>query len=150
MEYIVRDMEAKDIDQILEIESVSFPAPWSRETFISELQNPLSVYLVADNDGTVLGYAGIWIIFDEGHITNVAVHPDYKGNRVGETLLGEMEAIILGNGGKMMTLEVRPSNQPALILYNRFNFKRVGLRKGYYTDNNEDAIIMTKELESNY
>lgn len=146
MDYIVRDMEREDIDQILLIENVSFPAPWSRQSFEGELQNPLSVYLVADCGGTIVGYAGVWCIFDEGHITNVAVHPGYRGNRIGETLLEELEAIVAGNGGTMMTLEVRPSNEAALSLYSRFRFKPVGRRKGYYTDNNEDAIIMTKEL----
>lgn len=147
MEYIVRDLGKDDIDQILLIENISFPVPWSRESFEGELQNPLSVYLVADSDGTIIGYAGIWCIFDEGHITNVAVHPNYRGNRIGETLLEELEAIVMGNGGATMTLEVRPSNEAALNLYSRFAFKPVGRRKGYYTDNNEDAIIMTKALK---
>lgn len=144
---LIRAMEHADLDQVIDIENVSYPAPWSRDSFVSELRNPLACYLIAEIEGVLVAYAGIWLIFDEIHITNVAVKPEQRGNRLGEILLLQMEQIAFLNQAVRVTLEVRPSNASALVLYERLGFKRVGLRKGYYLDNNEDAIIMTKELK---
>ena len=82
MELRIREMRRRDLDQILEIEELCFPLPWSRESFLTELKNPLAQYIVAQEGFVLLGYAGVWLIFDEGHITNVAVHPRARGRRI--------------------------------------------------------------------
>ena len=145
-ELTIRKMGRRDIDQVLEIESLCFPIPWSRDSFLSELRNPLAQYIVAQEGFFLQGYAGVWMIFDEGHITNVAVHPRARGKRIGELLLTNTMAFVSAQGALSVTLEVRPSNDAALSLYCRMGFKQVGVRKGYYIDNGEDALIMKKKL----
>jgi ribosomal-protein-alanine N-acetyltransferase len=139
-------MRRRDLDQILEIEELCFPLPWSRESFLTELKNPLAQYIVAQEGFVLQGYAGVWLIFDEGHITNVAVHPRARGRRIGELLLANIMALASANGAVVVTLEVRPSNDAALSLYRRMGFEEKGLRRGYYLDNGEDALIMVKKL----
>jgi ribosomal-protein-alanine N-acetyltransferase len=139
-------MRRRDLDQILEIEELCFPLPWSRESFLTELKNPLAQYIVAQEGFVLLGYAGVWLIFDEGHITNVAVHPRARGRRIGELLLANIMALASANGAVVVTLEVRPSNDAALSLYRRMGFEEKGHRRGYYLDNGEDALIMVKKL----
>jgi len=139
-------MKRKDLDQVLEIENLSFPVPWPRESFLAELRNPLAQYIVAEEGFLIQGYAGVWLIFDEGHITNVAVHPRTRGKRIGEMLLTTLVGSMCLNQVKSLTLEVRPSNKSALALYRRMGFEQAGRRKGYYSDNDEDALIMTKKL----
>ena len=146
VELKIRRMGRRDLDQVLELESLCFPIPWSRESFLSELRNPLAQYIVAEEGFVIQGYAGVWLIFDEGHITNVAVHPRARGKRIGELLLVNTLAFVSAHGGVSVTLEVRPSNDAALSLYRRNGFAEVGVRKGYYSDNGEDALIMTKKL----
>jgi len=137
------------LDQVLKIERVSFPTPWSREAFLSELlQNSLAHYFTCFCGDELIGYGGMWIIVDEAHITNVAVHPDYRGQRVGEIIMLHLMAQAMERGAYKMTLEVRPSNLSAQNLYNRLGFEAVGRRKGYYTDTHEDAIIMWRNLIS--
>ncbi|MDA8233576.1 MAG: ribosomal protein S18-alanine N-acetyltransferase [Clostridia bacterium] len=134
------------IDEILAIEAVSFPTPWSRQSFLHELSdNDLACYVVALDGDKVAGYAGMWIIIDEAHLTNVAVHPDYRGRGIGARLLEELLERAVKLGAERMTLEVRVSNQAARHLYTRMGFRPMGLRKGYYTDTREDAVIMWKE-----
>jgi len=146
LELRIREMRRRDLDQILEIEELCFPLPWSRESFLTELKNPLAQYIVAQEGFVLLGYAGVWLIFDEGHITNVAVHPRARGRRIGELLLANIMALASANGAVVVTLEVRPSNDAALSLYRRMGFEEKGLRRGYYLDNGEDALIMVKKL----
>jgi ribosomal-protein-alanine N-acetyltransferase len=146
VELKIRKMGHRDVDQILEIEKLCFPVPWSRESFLSELRNPLAHYLVAQEGFVLQGYAGIWLIFDEGHITNVAVHPRARGKRIGELLLTNTLALVKASGVVSVTLEVRPSNDAALALYRRMGFKEAGLRRGYYSDNGEDALIMARDI----
>lgn len=146
MELRIREMRRRDLDQILEIEELCFPLPWSRESFLTELKNPLAQYIVAQEGFVLQGYAGVWLIFDEGHITNVAVHPRARGRRIGELLLANIMALASANGAVVVTLEVRPSNDAALSLYRRMGFEEKGLRRGYYLDNGEDALIMVKKL----
>ncbi|MGE5404416.1 MAG: ribosomal protein S18-alanine N-acetyltransferase [Candidatus Saccharibacteria bacterium] len=146
MEIKIRDMKYKDLDQILTIENVSFPIPWSRDSYAGELKNPFATYMVAEEGFVIVGYAGVWCVFDEAHVTNVAVHPQRRGRRLGELLLMKLEEVARVRGAKRITLEVRPYNASALALYARYGFSQIGVRKGYYSDNNEDALIMAKDL----
>ncbi|MGE5418025.1 MAG: ribosomal protein S18-alanine N-acetyltransferase [Acidobacteriota bacterium] len=146
MEIKIRDMKYKDLDQILSIENVSFPIPWSRDSYAGELKNPFATYMVAEEGFVIVGYAGVWCVFDEAHITNVAVHPQRRGRQLGELLLMKLEEVARARGTKRITLEVRPSNVAALALYARYGFAQIGVRKGYYSDNNEDALIMAKDI----
>ena len=126
-----------------------FSAPWSEESFEREIkENHLAFYIVAEVDGALAGYAGLWCIVDEGHITNVAVHPDWRRRHIGEALISVLLEHTLKNGIKSHTLEVRASNDPAISLYKKFGFEPAGLRKNYYEDNGEDAIIMWRQFSS--
>lgn len=139
-------MSAAHLDQVLEIEKVSFPTPWSRDSFMGEIQqNDFALYIVAVYDGAVIGYGGMWLIFNEAHITNVAVRPDLRGKNIGKALMLEIIRQAVLRGADSMTLEVRPSNKTARRLYQGLGFKERGVRKHYYVDTNEDAIIMWKE-----
>ncbi|MGI6679320.1 MAG: ribosomal protein S18-alanine N-acetyltransferase [Dehalobacterium sp.] len=141
-------LQEEDLEQVLAIEQCSFPTPWSKQAFISEIyDNSLSYYCVGKLNGRVVAYGGMWIIIDEAHITTIAVHPDYRGQKIGEKLLSHLIVQSMVQGALRMTLEVRPSNVPALNLYQRMGFKNAGRRRGYYTDTKEDAIIMWKTLE---
>jgi [ribosomal protein S18]-alanine N-acetyltransferase len=140
-------MEFSHLDEILNIEEKSFATPWSRYAFTCELMdNDFARYFVLIHDELVIGYMGLWVILDEAHITNVAIHPDYRNRRLGEVLIREVVWRCQGMGVLRMTLEVRVSNLCAQSLYTRLGFVSAGVRKGYYTDNQEDAIIMWKEL----
>lgn len=140
------EMRLEHLDQVLEIEKASFPTPWSRDAFNGEiLQNDFAHYIVAVYDSAVIGYGGMWIILDEAHITNVAVRPDLRGRSIGKFLMLEIIRQAVVRGANSMTLEVRPSNSAARKLYHGLGFIERGLRKRYYSDNNEDAIIMWKE-----
>jgi ribosomal-protein-alanine N-acetyltransferase len=145
-EWQVSRMLLGDVDQVLEIEKLCFPTPWSRRAFVSELtENVYAHYIVARRDGAIRGYAGMWVILDEAHVTNIAVHPDERRRGLGWILLHELMGRALALGATRMTLEVRKSNVAAQELYTRAGFNARGLRKGYYTDTREDAIIMWKE-----
>lgn len=139
----VRTMKPKDLDAVMEVELRSFSAPWSREAFEQELsENILAHYYVLEEDGRVIGYMGLWEIIGEGHITNVAIHPDCRRRGLGALLLGEvMEAERL-RGVEDFTLEVRVSNAAAIHLYEKFGFTVAGKRTGYYPDTGEDALLM--------
>lgn len=141
-EITIRKMTAADIEAVLEIERLCFSDPWSREAFVSELsgQNPC-VYFVAEEAGSVCGYMGIWHILDEGHVTNVAVHPDFRGRGIGGALVEKTLEDGRQKGLTAFTLEVRVSNREAQRLYERYGFASVGVRKRYY-QNDEDALIM--------
>ena len=138
----IRMMDSNDIEQVHDIESLCFSTPWSEDSFRQEMENPMAFYLVAEVGGRVAGYAGIWQIIDEGHITNVGVHPGFQGMGIGEKLMRELikesEKRLLFN----MTLEVRVSNLSAINLYKKLKFHEAGVRKGYYTDTREDGLIM--------
>lgn len=152
----IRVATAEDIDAMTELDAVCFSAPWSHASFEAELTtNRLAWYLVAEEldstceeqTGFLIGYAGLWAIEDEGHITNVAVHPDYRRVHLGSILVDTLIAETRKEGLKRFTLEVRVSNLAAIALYEKFGFISAGLRKGYYEDNNEDAMIMWLEAE---
>ena len=142
-----RYMEESDLDSIMDIESQAFSPPWSRKAFLLEITNNLlAKYIVAEIDGHIVGYGGVWIIVDEGHITNIAVGQKYRGKGIGSKLLEGLIQICRDRNVTAMTLEVRESNKVAQNLYKKYGFKEYGTRKGYYQDNNEDAIIMWKEI----
>ncbi|RFU69279.1 ribosomal-protein-alanine N-acetyltransferase [Peribacillus saganii] len=138
-----RFMTEEDIDQILVVERKSFTLPWSREAFYNELHhNQYAVYIVLEEEGMIIGYCGAWIVIDEAHITNIAVLPEYRGRKLGEALLRKMMELAKGMNVITMTLEVRVSNLVAQSLYEKLGFQRGGIRKNYYTDNHEDAMVM--------
>lgn len=140
----IRPMGENDIDAILAVEQVSFHTPWTRGDFEGELTNPLAYYLVAENE-SVVGYVGSWIIFDECHITNIAVSPEARRQGIGEQLLKTLIADAEEKGVVATTLEVRPSNAPAIALYEKYGFVTEGIRKRYYADTGEDALIMWRK-----
>jgi len=142
-----RFMTLEDVDAVGELESLSFTTPWPADAFVNELTiNKHANYVVAVDDHKVVAYCGMWVILDEAHITNIAVHPDYRGKKIGERLMRQMMGLAVMLGGERMTLEVRPSNQTARNLYAKLGFTEQGRRKNYYSDNNEDAIIMWVNL----
>jgi ribosomal-protein-alanine N-acetyltransferase len=142
-------MSAEDLNAIFEIEKTAFPIPWSIESFKEELNNMLATYLVAKIDDTVVGYIGMWFVLDECHITNIAVHKDYRNLGIASKLVKELLNECKKHESTYITLEVRAGNIPAIKLYEKFGFKKEALRKNYYRnlDNSrEDAIIMSKEI----
>ncbi len=140
-------MSTEDIKKVSEIEAEAYGKHhWSKSSFYDELQNNLAKYYVAKTDNNELvGYAGTWHIIDEGHITTIAVKKDYLRQHIGEALIVHILEDCLKNGVKYLTLEVRVSNIPAINLYTKYGFSSLGTRKGYYQDNNEDALIMWTE-----
>lgn len=142
---MIEPMCLDDLEGVLEIETLSFSTPWSRQSFLHEiLENERAVYLVYKEFGKVLGYVGMWVVLDEGHITNLAVHPSYRQRGVGRGLIQRLEEVGRERGVRHLTLEVRKSNMPAQNLYREVGFTSVGVRRQYYLDNMEDAIIMWK------
>lgn len=140
---IIRQATVDDVDDIYEIEKLCFPDPWSRDSLIYEMtENPRAFYIVAELDERVVGYAGLWWIGDEGHITNVAVRPGYRHRHIGNGIIQVMIDFTTQEGIMHHTLEVRRSNLPAISLYEKFGFVVEGVRKEYYANNKEDALIM--------
>ncbi|MDO4869862.1 MAG: ribosomal protein S18-alanine N-acetyltransferase [Bacillota bacterium] len=147
---IIRQADIKDAGDIYEIETLCFPDPWSMESIEYELEeNPRAFYVVAEHSGQVVGYAGLWWIEDEGHITNVAVRPGFRNRKIGEGIVSVLLDFTLQEGIRHHTLEVRRSNEPAIGLYEKFGFEVEGVRKGYYQHNKEDALIMWRHAEDN-
>ena len=147
MAVAVEPMQLRDIPDVLVIEKLSFPIPWSKQAFVSELYNRHAIYLVARDNDMICGYTGMWLIFDEGHITNLAVHPAYRRRGIGRLLLNSRIQTVKKQGLRRFTLEVRRSNLAAQKLYAEFGFIQVGVRPRYYQDDQEDALIMWKELD---
>ena len=148
MEVQIRRLLEADLDQVLEIEPVAFGSKhWSHQSFLTELANAGGTYFCAvePEEATVCGYSGYWLIGDEAHITTLAVHPDYRRLGIGELLLINDIHSAQKAAAKCMTLEVRVSNQPAKELYYKYGFKSMGLRRKYYQDNNEDALVLWTE-----
>lgn len=141
-ECVIRRMTAADVDAVAAIEAATFPTPWSREAFESEIRNIAARYLVAELHGEVIGFAGAWIILDESHITNIAVLKDHRGHGYGRLLTAGLLQYLSNLGATYVTLEVRRSNTVAQSLYESLGFVRLGVRKRYYEDNREDALIM--------
>lgn len=139
---IVRPMRSVDVNRVYELEKTCFRTPWSRESLAGELKNDVAHYLVLERDGYVVGYAGMWILFDEAHITNVAVDPAYRRQGLAKRIMLCMMRSARLFDATQMTLEVRENNLGAQALYAQLDFERAGIRKGYYTDTGEAAYIM--------
>jgi ribosomal-protein-alanine N-acetyltransferase len=136
-------MRWSDLDQVMLIEHASYLTPWSRGSFEREIsENSTATYVVAEQDDQICGYAGMWVLLDEGHVTNIAVHPEHRRRGLGTALLRELARRAGSLGVLHLTLEVRPSNQGAQRLYEGLGFVARGRRKRYYSDTGEDAIIM--------
>jgi ribosomal-protein-alanine N-acetyltransferase len=140
---LVREMTLRDVGAVQEVENLSFPVPWPPNAFRHELtQNRNARYVVAELEDEIVGYAGLWLMVDEAHITTFAVHPKFRRRRIGHRMLQRLFEIAEEVGAEWLTLEVRVSNLSAQKLYEKFGFRRAGVRRHYYSDNNEDALIM--------
>ncbi len=144
---VIRRMTSDDVDGVFEVEKNCFEHYWSKVEFEKEMKNDVARYLVAEVDGKVVGYVGIWFVAGEGHITNVAVHSDYRGQKIGDILIKHLVKMCEENNIFAITLEVRVSNIVAQNLYKKYGFKLAGIRKEYYSDNKEDAMIMWSQLK---
>ena len=141
-EVLIRRMVLADVDQVHAIEEATFPKPWTREDFIREMTtNHCARYLVAEENGKVIGFAGTWIVLDEAHITNIAVEKAQRGRGIGKQLTAALLQYAANLGVVYTTLEVRKSNEVAQNLYKQLGFEYVGTRKKYYEDNGEDAFL---------
>lgn len=136
-----------DIRNLHHIESRSFSSPWPEGAFYNDIaHNRFASYVFIEVDGIQAGYCGVWIILDEAHVTNIAILPEFRGRKLGEKLLCKMMNLAKEAGAKTMTLEVRVSNHVAKSLYKKLGFQEGGIRRGYYTDNKEDAQVMWVNL----
>lgn len=137
-------MRHKDIDDICALECEAFTIPWQKSAFEDEMQNDLAYYTVCELDGKIIAYGGMWLVLDEAHVTNIAVKKEYQNMGIGASLMDKMFASAKARGAKYMYLEVRKSNNTAYELYKKKGFMVHGVRKEYYPDNLEDAIVMLK------
>lgn len=138
----VTEMVRRHLPEVLEIEAANYPTPWSERLFLDELGRAGRAYLVAREGPTVIGYAGLLMIADDGHVATVSVAPGREGEGIATRLLVELVRAAIELGAAQLTLEVRAGNQRAQQLYGRFGFGPAGARKAYYADNGEDAIVM--------
>ena len=146
LKLLIAPMRVDDLPAIHAIERASFDSPWPPDAYRSELEtNRLAQYLVVRAGDDIAAYGGMWLMVDEAHVITFAVHPAWRRQRIGERLLLSMLDLAVDAGAREATLEVRLSNLPARRLYEKFGFRPVGLRPRYYSDNNEDALIMTTD-----
>ena len=142
----MRLMRQEDVPQVTAIDREAFPTLWPPANYERELKNGLAHYIDAcDEGGNIMGFAGLWMLVDEAHITNIAVWEKHRRQGIGEELLIGIIELAIKLGANLITLEVRASNAEAQKLYGKYGFVRVGLRRGYYTDNREDAVLMSIE-----
>ena len=145
--YVMRAMELSDIPGVLAVEEASFPSPWTADIFEYEVsENPNSAYFVLEIEQKIVGYLGSWIILDECQITNVAIHPSRRGQHLGDVLIKEFLGYCQLRGVAQISLEVRVTNAVAQNLYRKYEFKDGGIRKGYYVEEKEDALVMWRKL----
>lgn len=144
--YVIRQMCISDIDELMVLELACFTVPWSRGMLEDELYNSHAWYRVIEVESRIAGYAGMWKILDEGHITNIAIHPDFRKKGLATRLINDLIEHARSCAINALTLEVRESNTPALNLYKAMGFTVKGKRKRYYPDNREDALIMWLNL----
>lgn len=144
--YLTHSMTKDDIDEVYRIECESFITPWSKKSLKDELSNKLAYYGVMRDNTCIVAYAGMWTMFDEAHITNIAVTPSYRGKGCGKKIMLHMIQTAKSRGASKMTLEVREKNTVAQNLYKSLGFTLCGVRKGYYSDTGEDAFIMWADI----
>ena len=143
----IRPAEEKDIDSIAALEPLCFDDPWTPQMIRSDVMDiPFSTYVLGEVDEKLVGYVGIMVVRDECQVNNVAVHPDYRKKGIGGTLLKTALSFAKKNAAEEAFLEVRESNDDAISLYESMGFKRLGIRKGYYENNGENAVVMRKDL----
>jgi ribosomal-protein-alanine N-acetyltransferase len=135
-------MYADDVPEVMEVDRHCFRTPWSENAYRSELKNASAYYLVARLEGSLVGFAGAWLVMDEAHITTLGVHPVHRGRKIGERLLAGILAEAIQRGVRRASLEVRETNEKARHLYEKYGFTPVARRRGYYSDNSEDAVVM--------
>ena len=152
MTLYIRQMTPEDLDEVMEIEQYSFPTPWSRTVYEHDLmRNPRSRFFVArsEENDVLLGYIGNWVIEDECHVGTIASRREFRGQGIAEALLIHTAQASLAERVTYIILEVRENNFAAINLYKKLGFKQVGLRRGYYRDTGEDALLLTlHDLES--
>ena len=141
------EMKPAHVAQVAALEKLCFSDPWSENSVASELENELSLWLVAEEGETVLGYVGSQTVLDETDMMNVAVHPDHRRRGIAAALIAELVSRLKMRGSRCLKLEVRASNAPAIALYETLGFTQLGLRKNYYRNPKEDALILGKEWE---
>ena len=141
---IILPMNESHVAQIAELEKICFSDPWSENSVASELNNPLSVWLVAEENGIVCGYVGSQTVLDETDMMNIAVHPDFRRKGIAAALIAELVRLLKERGSRILRLEVRESNAPAISLYETMGFTQLGLRKNYYRNPKENALILGK------
>ena len=142
---ILREMLIDDLDQVMKIEEELFSVPWTKEGFFTFLMKANAMFLVVEEKGEILGYCGLLMVLDEGDVTNVAVRRDRQREGIGNFLMESMIRLAAERGVNIIHLEVRAGNETAVRLYERHGFVRDGLRKNYYTDPLEDAVLMTRQ-----
>lgn len=146
-ELFIRPMVVEDIPAVLDVELQSFTIPWPKEAFEREIvMNQYAHYYVAECEGVLVGYCGMWVVYDQVQITNIAVLQAFRGKGFGAELLGFVIGKAREYGGAVLSLEVRVSNTAAMTLYKKFGLQPGGIRKQYYTDNQEDALVMWVNL----
>jgi len=149
LKFRVRDMTLRDLEGVLAIEEACFPTPWTRGMFAEELARPFSVHCVAEGPaGEVLGYAVSWNVAGESHLLNIAAHPECRGKGVGWALLRECVRSGARAGSTRIHLEVRAGNEEAQKLYRRCGFRFDGIRRNYYTDTGEDAVLLSRSINA--
>ncbi|HEV2261008.1 MAG TPA: ribosomal protein S18-alanine N-acetyltransferase [Candidatus Rubrimentiphilum sp.] len=142
-ELVIAPMADSDVRDVLRIEEQAFSTTWPANAFYQELHdNKLAHYYVGRVGERLVSYGGIWVILEDSHITTIAVHPQYRGRRYGEIMLMRLLDEAIARGASWMTLEVRESNDVAQALYRKYGFTTVSTRRGYYSDNNESALVM--------
>ena len=144
----IRKMTEADVASVAQLEKICFSAPWSENSVRSELTNPLSLWLVAECDGTFAGYIGSQSVMGESDMMNVAVDPRFRRKGVAEMLIRQLVEALAAEGNRSLTLEVRASNDPAISLYEKLGFTMAGRRPNYYRNPKEDALILRKEWEA--
>lgn len=140
-------MNESHVKQVAELEKICFSDPWSENSVASELNNPLSVWLIAEENGVVCGYVGSQTVLDETDMMNIAVHPDFRRKGIAAALIAELVRLLKERGSRILRLEVRESNAPAISLYETMGFTQLGFRKNYYRNPKENALILGKEWE---
>ena len=140
-------MNESHVAQVAALEKQCFSDPWSEASITSELENPLSLWLIAEEDGAVCGYVGSQTVLDETDMMNIAVHPDCRRKGIAAALITELVSRLKARGSRVLRLEVRESNFSAIALYEALGFTQLGLRKNYYRNPKENALILGKEWE---